>query len=63
MGPTEEPQLQEEGCYVALTPEPLDVREIMNRVRRADAGAIVMFAGEIRIPKLLRLLLALTSGT
>ena len=39
-------ELQEDGCYVALTPEPLSVQDIMNRVRRPDAGAIVMFAGE-----------------
>jgi len=39
-------ELTAEGCYVALTHDPLDVKAIMDRVRSPEAGAIVLFAGE-----------------
>jgi molybdopterin synthase catalytic subunit len=39
-------ELQEGGCYVALTYEHLDAKAIMERVRSPKAGAIVLFAGK-----------------
>jgi len=39
-------ELTADGCYVALTHHPLDVKAIMDRVRSPEAGAIVLFAGE-----------------
>ncbi len=33
-------------CSVALTAERLDAREVLDRVRSAGAGALVLFAGE-----------------
>ncbi|KAI2632765.1 Molybdopterin biosynthesis MoaE [Xylaria nigripes] len=41
-------EIGENGCYVALTDEHLNVQEIMDRVRSPEAGAIVMFAGTTR---------------
>jgi molybdopterin synthase catalytic subunit len=38
-------ELHEEGCYVGLTPEHLNVQAVMDRVRSPEAGAIVIFAG------------------
>lgn len=38
-------EVQEAGCYVALTHGLLQVSEIMDRVRSPEAGAIVLFAG------------------
>lgn len=35
----------ENNCYVALTEEYLDAKDIMDRVRSPKAGAIVLFAG------------------
>lgn len=40
-------ELSVEGCHVALTSGPLSVQEIMDRVRSPEAGAIVLFAGEL----------------
>lgn len=37
--------LQEDGCYVALTQDNLDAKSAMDRVRSPKAGAIVLFAG------------------
>lgn len=39
--------ISENGCYVALTHRHLQVQEIMDRVRSPEAGAIVLFAGEL----------------
>ncbi|RYO90117.1 hypothetical protein DL766_002485 [Monosporascus sp. MC13-8B] len=41
-------ELQEDGCYVALTHDRLNVQSIMDRVRSPQAGAIVLFAGTTR---------------
>ncbi|SPO00213.1 related to molybdopterin synthase large subunit [Cephalotrichum gorgonifer] len=38
----------EDGCYVALTENPLDAKAIMDKVRSPAAGAIVLFAGTTR---------------
>lgn len=38
-------ELQEEGCYVGLTHDLLNVQNVMDRVRSPQAGAIVLFAG------------------
>lgn len=38
-------ELTEEGCFVALTHEHLDVKHTMDKVRSPAAGAIVLFAG------------------
>ncbi len=38
-------ELQDGGCYVALTHTVLDAKSIMDRVRSPKAGAIVLFAG------------------
>ncbi|KAI0424289.1 Molybdopterin biosynthesis MoaE [Xylaria sp. FL1042] len=46
-----EPRLTErceEGCYVALTYDHLQVQDVMDRVRSPQAGAIVLFAGTTR---------------
>lgn len=47
---TEEQDLWEltvDGCYVALTNDLLNVQAVMDRVRSPQAGAIVIFAGEL----------------
>jgi len=41
-------ELQENGCYVALTDDCLDAKSMMDRVRSPQAGAIVLFAGIIQ---------------
>ncbi|KAI0522300.1 Molybdopterin biosynthesis MoaE [Xylaria bambusicola] len=41
-------EISEEGCFVALTHEHLQVQDIMDRVRSPQAGAIVLFAGTTR---------------
>ncbi|KAI0908331.1 Molybdopterin biosynthesis MoaE [Ustulina deusta] len=41
-------EISEEGCYVALTYEHLQVQDIIDRVRSPRAGAIVLFAGTTR---------------
>ncbi|KAI1195202.1 Molybdopterin biosynthesis MoaE [Nemania serpens] len=41
-------EICENGCYVALTHEHLQVQETMDRVRSPQAGAIVLFAGTTR---------------
>ncbi|KAI4604323.1 Molybdopterin synthase catalytic subunit [Pestalotiopsis sp. 9143b] len=41
-------ELQEEGCYVGLTHDLLNVQNVMDRVRSPQAGAIVLFAGTTR---------------
>ena len=46
-GPTE---LQEDGCYVGLTHDFLNVQNVMDRVRSPQAGAIVLFAGTASEP-------------
>jgi molybdopterin synthase catalytic subunit len=38
-------ELCDDGCYVALTHNHLNVQEVMERVRSPQAGAIVLFAG------------------
>jgi molybdopterin synthase catalytic subunit len=43
---TQQAEIVEDGCYVALTHAHLKVQEIMDRVRSPQAGAIVLFAGE-----------------
>ncbi|KAL2015413.1 hypothetical protein VTK56DRAFT_5524 [Thermocarpiscus australiensis] len=51
MADQDEPQetsLSQEGCYVALTNSPLDIKPIIDRVRSPQAGAIVLFAGTTR---------------
>jgi molybdopterin synthase catalytic subunit len=37
--------MSEDGCYVGLTHDHLDVKEVMDLVRSPAAGAIVLFAG------------------
>ena len=39
-------EVSEEGCFVALTYDHLQIQDIMDRVRSPQAGAIVLFAGE-----------------
>ncbi|XMA15077.1 hypothetical protein WAI453_007868 [Rhynchosporium graminicola] len=41
-------ELEDSGCYVALTDDHLDIRATMDRVRSPKAGAIVLFAGTTR---------------
>lgn len=38
-------EIKEDGYYVGLTHDHLDVNDAMDRVRSPQAGAIVMFAG------------------
>lgn len=40
-------ELQEDGSYVALTHDHLNAQSMMDRVRSPQAGAIVLFAGEL----------------
>lgn len=40
--------LESPGIYVALTHDPLDAKAIMDKVRSAQAGATVLFAGTTR---------------
>lgn len=40
-------EICEEGCYAALTHEHLRAQEMIDRVRSPQAGAIVLFAGEL----------------
>ncbi|EGR52518.1 uncharacterized protein TRIREDRAFT_54508 [Trichoderma reesei QM6a] len=40
--------LSEQGCYVALTHDHLDLQQAIDRVRSPAAGAIVLFAGTTR---------------
>ncbi|PHH64000.1 hypothetical protein CDD81_5105 [Ophiocordyceps australis] len=40
--------LDQESCYVGLTYDSLDAKYMMDKVRRPDAGAIVLFAGTTR---------------
>lgn len=39
-------ELQEDGCYVALTEDHLNAQNAIDRVRSPQAGAIVLFAGK-----------------
>lgn len=39
-------EINEGGCYVALTHEHLQAQEAIDRVRSPQAGAIVLFAGK-----------------
>ncbi|KAK8061348.1 Molybdopterin biosynthesis MoaE [Apiospora phragmitis] len=41
-------ELQDEGCYAGLTHDHLNAKDIMDRVRSPQAGAIVLFAGTTR---------------
>ncbi|KAI1079612.1 Molybdopterin biosynthesis MoaE [Whalleya microplaca] len=41
-------ETNEDGCYVGLTHDYLNVQNVMDRVRSPQAGAIVMFAGTTR---------------
>ncbi|PVH74066.1 Molybdopterin biosynthesis MoaE [Cadophora sp. DSE1049] len=41
-------ELEEDGCYIALTDDLLDAKFMMDRVRSPKAGAIVLFAGTTR---------------
>lgn len=43
---TDPTEIFEDGCYVALTHDHLNMQEITNKVRSPAAGAIVIFAGE-----------------
>lgn len=36
------------GAHTALTPNPIDVTALLDRVRHRDAGAIVLFLGTVR---------------
>ncbi|POS79997.1 molybdopterin-converting factor subunit 2 [Diaporthe helianthi] len=45
---TSETSLTSPGIYVGLTHEPLDPKPIMDKVRSAQAGATVLFAGTTR---------------
>lgn len=51
MTDSEPPQLATEvsegPCHVSLTHDPLNVNEVMDRVRSPSAGAIVIFAGKL----------------
>jgi molybdopterin synthase catalytic subunit len=38
-------ELTDDGCYIALTHEHLDYKDVVDRVRSPKAGAIVIFAG------------------
>ena len=38
-------ELEDDGCYIALTDDLLDAKSMMDRVRSPKAGAIVLFAG------------------
>ena len=38
-------ELSQDKCYVALTNDSLDVKDVMDRVRSPAAGAIVVFSG------------------
>ncbi|KAI0965005.1 Molybdopterin biosynthesis MoaE [Xylaria arbuscula] len=40
--------MSQEGCYVALTYDHLQIHDVMDRVRSPQAGAIVLFAGTTR---------------
>ncbi|TAQ85481.1 hypothetical protein B7494_g6192 [Chlorociboria aeruginascens] len=41
-------ELIEDGCFVTLTHEHIDINAVMDRVRSPKAGAIVLFAGTTR---------------
>ncbi|KAI0886115.1 Molybdopterin biosynthesis MoaE [Annulohypoxylon maeteangense] len=41
-------EINESGCYVALTNQHLSINDVMDRVRSPHAGALVMFAGTTR---------------
>ncbi|KAI8951604.1 Molybdopterin biosynthesis MoaE [Xylaria longipes] len=41
-------EINEGGCYVALTHEHLQAQDAIDRVRSSQAGAIVLFAGTTR---------------
>lgn len=41
---------EEDGCYVSITHEVLNLNEITDKVRSPAAGAIVLFAGACRRP-------------
>lgn len=43
-------EIQEDGSYVALTHEHLDIKTTMDLVRSPKAGAIVLFAGRFEPP-------------
>ncbi len=40
-----ETEVHEDGCYVALTKDHLNMQAVVDRVRSPAAGAIVLFAG------------------
>ncbi|TLD22441.1 hypothetical protein PspLS_08144 [Pyricularia sp. CBS 133598] len=46
--PNEANEVGEDGCYVGLTHDKLDVQRTMDRVRSPEAGAIVVFVGTTR---------------
>ncbi|KAI1433249.1 Molybdopterin biosynthesis MoaE [Xylaria sp. CBS 124048] len=48
MDSSQQTEIDENGCYVALTHAYLDVQKVMDRVRSPQAGAIVIFAGTTR---------------
>jgi molybdopterin synthase catalytic subunit len=56
-------EIQEKGCYVALTHDSLDVKAVVDRVRDPKAGAIVLFAGECGGYKLSGLMLTYSGTT
>lgn len=40
-------EIKNAGCYVGLTHDLLNLNDVVNRVRSPQAGAIVMFAGQL----------------
>ncbi|KAI1374890.1 Molybdopterin biosynthesis MoaE [Hypoxylon crocopeplum] len=41
-------EIKEDGCYVGLTHDHLNLNDVMDKVRSPQAGALVMFAGTTR---------------
>ena len=41
-------EVKEDGVYVSLTNDPLNITQLIDRVRSPDAGAITLFAGTTR---------------
>ncbi|KAI0476478.1 amidase [Xylariaceae sp. FL0804] len=46
-------EISEDGCYVALTRDHLNIQEVTDRVRSPQAGAIVLFAARAGFPPLI----------
>ncbi|CAM1501768.1 Fc.00g037520.m01.CDS01 [Cosmosporella sp. VM-42] len=56
-------QLSDDGCYVALSRDHLNVQQVMDLVRSPSAGAIVLFAGKHFDPLIPPSLINTLSGT